>query len=108
MVWTYWRRRDPVLSTALFVTASFLVTPYAFNYDMVVFGWVLLKLRDHEGAQRADDVLDLLVWTLPVTTMLIGLVDLTGSFLVLAAFAGRLVWRLNGSPMHAASRPGLA
>jgi len=34
VVWTYWRRRDPVLSVALFVTATFLVTPYAFNYDM--------------------------------------------------------------------------
>ena len=46
--WTFWRRRDPVLSTALFLVASFLVTPYAFNYDMVVMGWVLAQLRDHE------------------------------------------------------------
>jgi Glycosyltransferase family 87 len=27
VAWTYWRRRDPVLSVALFVTASFLSRP---------------------------------------------------------------------------------
>jgi alpha-1,2-mannosyltransferase len=42
VVWTFWTRRDRVLSNALFVTATFVVTPYAFNYDMVVFGWVIL------------------------------------------------------------------
>ena len=39
VVWAYWKRRDPALSRALFVTATFLVTPYILNYDMVVFGF---------------------------------------------------------------------
>src|SRR5207244_4898979 len=46
VVWTFWKRRDPGLSTALLVTAAFLVTPYAFTYDMVIFGWSLVKLAD--------------------------------------------------------------
>ena len=46
VVWTFWHRRDVDLANALLVTATFLVTPYAFNYDMVVFGWVVIKLMD--------------------------------------------------------------
>ena len=94
VAWTYWRRRDPVLSVALFVTASFLVTPYAFNYDMVVFGWVIALLRER-GGEPLDDRLALAVWTLPVTAMLLGLFGIPGSAAVLAAFAGRLLWRLK-------------
>jgi hypothetical protein len=94
VVWTYWRKRDPVLSVALFVTATFLVTPYAFNYDMVVFGWVLALLRD-KGGTPFDDRLAMAVWTLPITAMLLGLFGIPGSAAVLAAFAARLLWRLK-------------
>ena len=52
VVWTYWKRRDPALSLALFVTATFLVTPYILNYDMVVFGFVVALLRE-----RADNTM---------------------------------------------------
>jgi hypothetical protein len=94
VVWTYWRRRDPVLSVALFVAATFLVTPYAFNYDMVVFGWVIALLRER-GGEPLDDRLAMAVWTLPVTAMLLGLFGIPGSAAVLAAFAVRLLWRLK-------------
>jgi hypothetical protein len=94
VAWTYWRRRDPVLSAALLVTASFLVTPYAFNYDMVVFGWVVALLREKGGAPL-DDRLALAVWTLPVMAMVMGLFAIPGSALVLVAFAARLLWRLK-------------
>ena len=108
--WTFWRPRDETLSIALFVTASFLVTPYAFNYDMVVFGWVIALLRDigavHELGRRGDR-LAMLVWTLPVTT-LIGLAGIPGSSLVLAAFAARLLWRLSTASEMAAQPQGFA
>ena len=52
VVWTYWKRRDPALSLALFVTATFLFTPYILNYDMVVFGFVVALLRE-----RADNTM---------------------------------------------------
>jgi len=102
-VWTFWRRRDPALSTALFVTASFLATPYAFNYDMVIFGWVLAQLRDHEGTRALDDRLAMVVWTVPVTTMILGLAHIPISFLALAAFAARLVWRMAQTEAKARS-----
>jgi hypothetical protein len=62
VVWTFWRRREADLSTAVFVTATFLVTPYVFNYDMVVFGWVIVKLMDRTDNETADEVLMLAVW----------------------------------------------
>lgn len=108
VVWTFWRQRDPILSTALFVSASFLVTPYAFNYDMVVFGWVLARLRDHHTTEPMDDRFAMAVWTLPVTTMVLGLALIPASCLVLAAFAARLIWRLARTEAEKIPDAGIA
>ena len=62
---------------------------------MVVFGWVLTQLRDHDRNQPIDDRLAMVVWTLPITTMILGLAYIPVSCLALAAFAARLVWRLR-------------
>jgi alpha-1,2-mannosyltransferase len=94
VVWTYWQCRDPMLSVALLLTATFLVTPYAFNYDMVVFGWVVAMLRARDGNTPLDTALALALWTLPVTCMLLRADGWSGSALVLMAFAVRLLWKL--------------
>lgn len=103
VAWAYWKPRDPVLSLALLVTASFVVTPYVFNYDMVIFGWLFARLIARGGNTACDYVLMLAVWTLPVTTIGLGLFGVPGSALVLIAFAGRLAWRLRGTAQGAAS-----
>jgi hypothetical protein len=108
VIWTYARRRDPVLSTALLLTATFAVTPYAFNYDMIVFGWVLASVRDHEANTPLDDRIAIVVWTLPLTTMILGLAHVPVSFLALAAFATRLIWRMACAESVAAPNSGLA
>jgi alpha-1,2-mannosyltransferase len=95
VVWTFWQRRDPVLSMALFVTATFLVTPYAFNYDMVAFGWVIIRLMDRSDNDAWDYGLMLAMWIVPFATVLVGVVYLPGSFLPILAFTVRLVWRLR-------------
>jgi hypothetical protein len=96
VVWTFMRRRDPVLSQALLVTATFVALPYAFNYDMVVFGWVLSTLIDRKDNEASDYVLMLAVLTLPVTTGLLGfLAGLPISSFVLVVFAARLVRKLR-------------
>ena len=94
VVWTFWRRRDPVLSQALFVSATFLFSPWMLNYDMVVFGWVVALLRAREDETYVDHALSLLVWALPVLMFPFGFKHLPIAFLVLPLFAGRLVWRL--------------
>jgi alpha-1,2-mannosyltransferase len=100
VVWTYWKRRDPALSLALLVTATFLFTPYILNYDMVVFGFVVALLRERADNTKADHCLLIAVWTLPVTMMIaaVGWVPLAP--IVLIAFASRLVWRLARSDAH--------
>lgn len=93
VVWTFMKTRDPQLSCAILITAGFVATPYVFNYDMVVFGWLVWTLRERFSNSN-DTRLMLLVWTLPVTVMVLGLVHLPGSALVLPAFLFRLVWML--------------
>jgi alpha-1,2-mannosyltransferase len=94
VIWTFRCRRDPVLSMALLIAATFLVTPYSLNYDMVVLGWVLALLRQREGNEPIDHYLIIAVWTLPLTMMLAGLIHIPLAMPVLAAFAARLVWQL--------------
>jgi alpha-1,2-mannosyltransferase len=107
LVWTFWRRREPVLSAAMFITLTFLATPYAFNYDMVIFAWVTVSLLRRRDNGVWDYGLLLAVWVLPVLIFILGLVGLPCSALVLIAFAARLVWRLRqsgeaGSPLETA------
>jgi alpha-1,2-mannosyltransferase len=94
VVWAFWRRRDPVLSQALFVSATFLFSPWMLNYDMVVFGWVVALLRTREDQTYVDHALLLLVWALPILMFPFGFKHLPIALLVLPLFAGRLVWRL--------------
>jgi alpha-1,2-mannosyltransferase len=94
VVWTFWRRRDPVLSLALFVTATFLFSPWMLNYDMVVFAYVIALLRDHPDNTPADDYLAIAVWVLPVVMLLFGAAHIPIAMIVLPAFAARLIWRL--------------
>lgn len=97
VVWTYWRRRDPALSLALLVTATFLFTPYILNYDMVVFGFVVAVLRDRADNTPADHWLLIAVWSLPVAMMLASAAFIPLGPIVLVAFACRLTWRLAHS-----------
>lgn len=94
VIWTFWRRRDPSLSFALFVTATFLFSPWMLNYDMVVFGWVVALLRTREDESYADHALLLAVWALPVLMFPFGFAHRPIALVVLPLFAVRLVWRL--------------
>jgi alpha-1,2-mannosyltransferase len=95
VVWTFWRRRDPVLSNALFITAIFAATPYAFNYDMVVFGFLAITLINRTNNEPLDYWLLLAVWTAPFLTVPIGMAGVPASCLPIAALGGRLLWRLR-------------
>ncbi len=61
---------------------------------MVVFGWVVARLRERSDNTIADHVLALAVWTLPLTMLVFGLAHVPIAMIVLPAFAGRLIWRL--------------
>jgi hypothetical protein len=101
VVWTFWRRRDPVLSLALLICATFLVTPYAFNYDMIVFGWVMIKLTERSDTDAWDYGIMLAVWALPFTVLLTGMMRWPVAWLPLFALAGRLLWRMYKAEQRA-------
>jgi alpha-1,2-mannosyltransferase len=105
VVWTFWRRRDPVLSKALFVTATFLFSPWMLNYDMVVFGWVIALLRAREDETYADHALSLALWTLPVLMFPLNFLHLPFALVVLPLFAMRLVWRLARGEQRGLAAP---
>jgi alpha-1,2-mannosyltransferase len=104
VVWTFWRRRDPVLSSALFVTATFLFSPWMLSYDMVVFGWVVALLCGRDESY-VDHGLALAVWTLPILMFPLCYLHIPSALLVLPAFAGRLVWRLARGEQHDLAAP---
>lgn len=103
VIWTYWRRRDPMLSMALFVTATFLASPYVLNYDMVALGCIVAMLRQRDDNTALDHCLGLAVWSLPVTMMLFGAAWVPFAPLLLMGFAGRLLWRLSRGQQEAAA-----
>jgi hypothetical protein len=110
VIWTFMRRRDPVLANAVLVTATVAVLPFAFNYDFVMFGWVLAKLVDRADNDAWDYGLMFAIWTLPVTTAFLGFAGLPISSLVPFAFGARLVWKLyrTGQVEHSSPRPSPA
>lgn len=93
VVWTYWKPRDPVLSGALLITATFVFSPYTLNYDFVVMAWVLALLRQRPGLTPREHVLILVMWSLPVTMMIGGLAHIPFGFIALVVF---MVWLLRG------------
>jgi alpha-1,2-mannosyltransferase len=105
VAWTYWKRRDQNLSLALFVTATFLFTPYILNYDMVMFGFVVALLRDRPDNTMRDHWLLLAVWTLPVTMMFAGAIWIPLAPIVLIMFASWLLRRLAQSDKREAQSP---
>jgi hypothetical protein len=91
----------------LLVTASFLATPYAFNYDMVVFGWVAIKLMERSDTDAWDYLIMLAVWAIPFMTVPIGMAGLPISVLPMLALTGRLVWRMWQIEQARKDAPGL-
>jgi hypothetical protein len=106
VVWTFWRKRDPVLSLALFVTATFLFSPWMLNYDMVVFGFVIARMRERADNEATDQWLMLAVWALPVAMLLFGAARIPIAMVVLPAFAARLLWRLWRGEAEVAAHAG--
>jgi hypothetical protein len=94
VIWTFWRRRDCVLSTALLIAAIFLISPYSLSYDMVVLGWVVALVRQREDTEPADHYLLMAVWALPAIMLLNTELRMPTAALVLSVFAARIVWRL--------------
>ena len=105
-IWAFWTRQDATLARALLLTATMLVSPYIFNYDMVALTFAIGAVHDHSKATSLDDRVALAAWSLPVSGMLLGLLSIPGAPLVTATFAACLVrLMLRGRPLVTDSLP---
>jgi alpha-1,2-mannosyltransferase len=86
VLWAWWKTEEPMLRGAAFVTATFLASPYLFVYDMTAFGPVLVALWSRAEGPGGKTVLGIL-WSLPVTCVLLGLVSAPISAFLLGLFA---------------------
>ena len=105
VIWTFMKRRDPVLSAAVLLTASIIASPYSFNYDMVTFGWLTAMLWP-QFSRFWDRVLLVAIWTLPLTFVGAGEMHLPLGAPFLAFFLVRLLAALGRPrPAQAAQLP---
>ncbi len=95
VIWTFWRRRDPLLSCAVFLVATYLFTPYAFVYDMVAFGWMFAKLSARDDSNLIDDLLMFSIWSMPIVTTPYPYFGQPALSLFLMILMIRLLLRLN-------------
>ncbi|MDE2135652.1 MAG: DUF2029 domain-containing protein [Alphaproteobacteria bacterium] len=100
VIWTFRQRRDPALSSALFITASLVATPYMFPYDTVMLIWAITRLRERAGVNVWDDAVALAAWTLPAAAFGLGLAGIPVSALVPLALLARIVFRLQQEENH--------
>jgi alpha-1,2-mannosyltransferase len=86
---------DPIKTGALGGVATFLILPYAFNYDMTVFGLAaLMFLADaRAGARRLDAAIAALAIALPALMVFLSLYGVRISPFVVAALFGRMWWQ---------------
>jgi hypothetical protein len=103
VAWTFWRPRDPLLSIAVLLIGSLLVTPYAFNYDMAALTIVLTWLRERADNETTDRRFTIALWALPVVMMLGFIPRIAGSVFVLLAFGARLIQRLSAQSSEVSS-----
>jgi hypothetical protein len=84
--WLMFRRRDPLLQMFAALAGTFLISPYAFNYDMGALSVIaaLLAIRTQAAARTPEAVLIALVAALPALIAQIGRAGAPVAPLVLA------------------------
>jgi hypothetical protein len=92
VVWTYWRRRDPLLSYAMLVIAGLAATPYLMSYDLAIISWLMLALIASGAVIAPDRPMLLAVVVLPFLAIAGALAGVPASALILPLF-GMLVAR---------------
>jgi len=105
-VWLVWRAyrsdADSTLKAAILITATFVASPQAFNYDLIpaAAGALVLWRRDDSGFARG---LCLLLWALPVFMIAAQAFHIVIAPLILAYTAWRLSQLVVAKPSLPAS-----
>ena len=89
MVWGVRQTSDKFLQYALFLTVSFVATPYLMIYDTVILSWVAIVLVMFYGVSRSDRFFyRAFVLMIPISVLL-SISHIPGSALILLAM---IVW----------------
>lgn len=101
VVWRLWRRtQDPMVRGAATVAGTFLVTPYAADYDLAVLAFLIAwmaALGMEQGWLRGDRNLLVLTWLAPVLTASVAALTHVSVVPVLMALLLRQLWVGTGA-----------
>lgn len=82
VIWTYARRRDPLLSYGALLVATLVATPYLMSYDLVVMGWLVLALCKTGCLLPRTRVLLVGLYWLPFIALAMATLSVPGSALI--------------------------
>ena len=99
-VWLAFRRHGPSEArTAVLVTATFLVSPYTLNYDLLLLMPAVVALFRQgaaEGFRPMERLVHLALWLIPTFGMILNRLDLPLMPLIILAF-GWFAWKRLGA-----------
>ena len=101
VVWTLWRRTDDIrVRGSALVVGTFLVTPYAADYDLAVLAfpvaWLAIVGLEH-GWRRGDRNLLVATWMIPWLTAPVAALTHVGLVPILMALNLRQLWARTSS-----------
>jgi hypothetical protein len=101
VVWVAFRRHPSSRArTALLATATFLVSPYTLNYDLLLLmpaSVALFRQGAEEGFFPGEQLIHLVLWLMPIGSMVLALFGLPLVPLVILLF-GAVAWRRRPAP----------
>ncbi|HEV1999192.1 MAG TPA: glycosyltransferase family 87 protein [Xanthobacteraceae bacterium] len=95
VIWTYARRRDPLLSYGVLLVATLVATPYLMSYDLVVMGWLALALSKTGRFPLPQRALLVGLYWLPFMALAMAVSGVPGSALIPAAALVMLILALQ-------------
>lgn len=89
MIYVCRNTKDKFLQYAIFLTCTFLLTPYLMMYDMLIMVWVVLMMASRYQMNMLNTINYACFMLLPIIGIVLSLLHIPGSFLILVIIA---VW----------------
>ena len=87
MIYACKRTNDEFLKYAIFITCTFLLTPYLMMYDILILVWVTLTMATRYQMSKLNTLNYICLMLLPIIGISLSLLHIPGSFLVIVGIA---------------------
>ena len=87
MIYVCIKTTDKFLQYAIFLSCTFLLTPYLMMYDMLILVWVFMTMASRYKMSKLMTANYICFMLLPIIGIIMALLHIPGSFLVLACIA---------------------